>query len=335
VVYHQLSSLILPWPADWAALFGADRPLILEIGFGYGHFLRYLSRQYTDHNIIGLEISNHCLEKVERALSRGEMPNVRVVCSMAETALHHLFTPASIAQIHVNFPDPWFKSRHADRRLMQRDTLDAMVSRLAPGGRLFVATDILDYAEMSAELLAETPGLTNTLGSRWVHQRTEGVITKYEARAQREGRLCYYQVYRRSDQPAPPMPPIEELEMPHLVMQLPLALETLYTRFEPMEYSPSPETHIKVISAFRSGQAILFELYVREPTIDQHIAALLVLRDPPRESPGDQAPEYTLMLSTIGNPRPTQGIHHAIAHLGAWLAAQHPETRILQNKLRE
>src|SRR5690606_2264157 len=143
------------------------------------------------------------LNKVERWIERESISNARVIHATAQTALAHLFTPASLDQIHINFPDPWFKSRHEHRRLMQRDTLDALVNRLKPGGLLYLATDIVEYAEMSAELLAQTPGLDNLHETPWVHQIPGRVMTKYERKAVAAGRPCHYFAYRRNQQPTP------------------------------------------------------------------------------------------------------------------------------------
>src|SRR5262249_37513621 len=148
---------------------------------------------------------------------RAKHTNIRLIHAMAETALYHLFTPASIQQIHVNFPDPWFKTDHARRRLIQRDTLDAMVNRLAPSGTFYLATDILAYAEMARDLLQATPGLDNALPDSWVNDLPRRAITKYEAAARSEGRPCYYFVYRRNPTPAPDVPVIRDAEMPHVV----------------------------------------------------------------------------------------------------------------------
>jgi tRNA (guanine-N7-)-methyltransferase len=108
----------MPWPVPWGEVFGQERPLILDIGFGFGHSLAYLRRTRPDHNIIGLEVDNTCLRKAERRVERDEWDTVCIIRSFAETALHHLLMPASLREIHINFPDPWFKSRHAGRRLM-------------------------------------------------------------------------------------------------------------------------------------------------------------------------------------------------------------------------
>jgi tRNA (guanine-N7-)-methyltransferase len=323
---QKLSSLRLKWPTDWAELFGIARPLIVEIGFGYGTFLMHLARQNPEANVIGFEIANQCLRSVEGAIQRTGLENIRVIHSTAETALHHLFVPASIQQIHVNFPDPWFKKRHSHRRLMRRDMVDAMVNRLAPHGLFYLATDILDYAEMSAELLAATPGLTNLLDTVWTNDMPGRVITKYEGRARREGRTCYYFAYRRNDIPAPDVLMIEELDMSHLVFKSPLTLDEMLSPFVPVEHHAG-DIHINLLQGYRGKEVLLFEIFVKEPTIDQHVALIVS----PRKNPH----EYTLQLSSLGYPRVTQGLQKAVAILGEWLVKLHPEAEILNSKVKQ
>ena len=103
---QRLNSRSLAWPTDWEALFGAQRPLILEIGFGQGHFLLHLARQHPEANLVGLEISNRCLTRVERALERQGLTQVRVIHSSAETALRFLFMPASPQRGADQLPRP-------------------------------------------------------------------------------------------------------------------------------------------------------------------------------------------------------------------------------------
>jgi tRNA (guanine-N7-)-methyltransferase len=324
----KLDVMTLAWPTDWAALFGREKPLILEIGFGRGAFLLHLAQTYPDHNIIGIEISNRCLTDVERMLARHGVTNARVVFSMAETALRHLFVPASLEQVHINFPDPWFKTRHSHRRLMQRDTLDALISRLKPGGALYLATDIREYAEMSADLLRETRGLVNTLPTPWGDVLPGRIVTKYEATARREGRDCYYFVYRRDETPAPHVPVTEESPMPHFVFSSPLTLEDVEAHYaaQPLdELQPAPDTYIHIMRLWRSGRHLMFETHIREATIDQHMALVLSARDDG---------SYTVQMSTLGHPRPTEGVHHAVRALGAWLMAIKPGATVIVQKLQ-
>ena len=323
---YKLDSLTMAWPTDWTVLFGTSRPLILEIGFGQGTFLFHLARKYPEANIIGLEISNQCLVKAENTLQREQVANVRVIHSRAETALNHLFEPSSLWQVHINFPDPWFKRNHARRRLMQRDTLDALVSRLQPGGELYLATDILAYAEMSAELLQDTPGLDNLFDTPWVDAIPGRVTTKYEARARAEGRDCHYFAYRRNNLPAPDVPVIKDLEMPHLVFTTPLSLETMAERFEPFKHSEG-DIHVGFSAVFRGEHTLLFEIHVNEPTINQHTALLLTQRYGAEKT-------YTLQMGTFGHPRPTQGMHIAVSTLGNWLLSLHPEAQVVSQKVQ-
>ncbi|MBC7814395.1 MAG: tRNA (guanosine(46)-N7)-methyltransferase TrmB [Burkholderiales bacterium] len=329
---RKLNSSSLPWPTDWAELFGTARPLILEIGFGGGTFLLHLARQNPDANVIGLEIANRSLVRGEAAIERSRLTNVRAVHSMAETALHHLFTPASLSQIHINFPDPWFKRKHEGRRLMQRDTLNTMVNRLAPGGTLYLATDIIDYAEMSAALLADTPQLENTLDAAWVNAMTGRIVTKYELIAHLEGRKRYFFAYRRNAVPAPYIPVIEDLPMPHIVFHSPLELDAVFNQFADQDYAPdSDDTYISMMYVYRAPKVILFEVFVKEPTIEQRFAFLLMERftDDDQRKPD----EYTLRLSSLGHPRTTAGVHRAAALLSDWLLSLHPDTHVLEHKI--
>lgn len=326
---RKLNSQMLDWPTDWTALFGADRPLIVEIGFGHGAFLLHLARCHPDANVIGLEIANRSLVKTEGKVEREGIPNIRLIHSTAETALYHLFTPASIQQVHINFPDPWFKTDHAGRRLMQRDTLDAIVNRLMPGGDLYLATDILAYAEMANELLAQTPGLDNLLAQAWANSLPGRVVTKYEAIARREGRECYYFAYRRNDVPAPDVPVMKEVAMPHIVFSSPLTLEAMAERFEPQKQREG-DTSINLMNAYVGKEAMLVETHVGEPTITQHVALVVVIRPRP-DTPG--ASEYTIQVSTLGQPRATAGIHQAVRLLGDWAISLHPENRLVKEKV--
>ena len=325
-IIPKISSFTLPWPVDWTEIFGVERPLILDIGFGYGHTLEHLHKTQPKANIIGVEVDNFCLTKAEKAIVRKGMFNVRVVRSRAETALHHLFAPNSLSEIHINFPDPWFKLRHSARRLMQRDTLDAMVNRLARGGVLYLATDIVAYAQMSTELLENTPGLTNMHDTSWVDYLPGRIMTKYEKKARKAGRDCYYFAYQRNDIPGPDVPIVKEFEMPHIVISSPLMLEEFLEKFEPQDSYAIGETRIIFMDTYRNDNAILFELHVREPTIDQRLALVLTKRK--------QANEYTLKFNMLGTPRPTVGLHKAVGILGEILVGMHKDSKVLKSTVK-
>lgn len=319
----------LGWTTDWAAVFGAARPLLVEIGFGNGAFLVELAARHPDHNVIGLEIASKSLDKAQRKLSARGLGNACVVYSSAETALHHLFEPESVQAFYINYPDPWFKTRHAKRRLMQRDTLDALVSRLVVGGKLYLATDIVEYAEMSHALLSATPALTNLLDTAWVtHDPHRLITTKYEAKGLREGRTGHYFAYARNNHPAVDVPVLRELPMPHVILSTPQTPEELVKTFERVTFNPAPDVHVAIRDAYlsHSSRAVLYEAHVEEPTIEQHVAIMLM----PRGEPDS----YTLKYTTLGHPRITLGLHYATEQLGEWLVSRHPQARLLAKRTR-
>ena len=246
---------------------------------------------------------------------------MRVIHSSAETALRFLFTPASLSEVHVNFPDPWFRKRHGHRRLLQRDTLDLLVNRMQAGADLYLATDIREYAEMSHALLAATPGLDNQLAAPWTECLPGRVVTRYERVAGAEGRPCFFFVWRRNALPPPPAPTAKEFPMPHVVFSSPLSLQEMRARFQPLQLH-SEGTHINCGHVYLGERSLLFDVYVKEPGIDQHVALLLLER---QNRPG----EYTLQLGMFGHPRPTAGIHAATNAVADWLLGLHGDAVLL------
>ena len=87
--------------------------------------------------------------------------------------------------VHIYFPDPWPKSRHQRRRLFAPDSLDLVQGLLAPGGRLYFATDFLAYGEEVRRLLESHPGARVV-----VHEAPwpDGARTNYESKYLVEGR---------------------------------------------------------------------------------------------------------------------------------------------------
>lgn len=329
MIKRQLSILNLPWSPDWAQLFGAERPLILEVGFGNAEYLLHLAHTYPGHNIIGVEISTVSLEKAERKIGRLGIQNACAIHARGESALYHLFAPASLSQIHVNFPDPWFKERHAGRRFIQRDTLDLIVNRLRPGGLLYLATDIVEYAEMSHEILAQTPQLDNCLDMPYAHHLEGRITTKYEQKGFEEGRRGHYFLYRRNQQPAQPIPVYEELlPMPHMILTTPLKPSEVVERVQRTEFNDGADIHATLVDAYVNPQGrIVFEMHIAEPTLEQHTAIMML--------PHKAQDEYIVRYNTMGFPRPTLGMHHATAWLAEWIVSLHPQAKITARKVRE
>lgn len=157
----------------------------MEIGFGKGRYLLRRCLAEPERRFLGIEVAAkyHGLF-VERARRRGAA-NWIALRGDALYLLAAVLPRRFAAAVHVYFPDPWPKSRHQRRRLFDPETVDLVLGALAPGGRLWFATDFLEYGEKVADLLAGYPGLAvERLPGPW----PEGPRTNYEAKYEAEGR---------------------------------------------------------------------------------------------------------------------------------------------------
>ncbi len=122
----------------------AGRRFEIEIGCGNGHFLTEYARDLGDAVLLGIDLKPERCEKAAHKARRLGLERVLIVCGRAEALVEGL-APAAVDAFHLYFPDPWPKSRHRRRRFLRMPQLEALHSRLKPGGRIYFATDFFDY----------------------------------------------------------------------------------------------------------------------------------------------------------------------------------------------
>lgn len=169
---------------DLARWFGREAPLVLDVGFGNGAATVSLAEQLPDHNVLGVERYKPGHAQLLHSIEARGLDNVRLLRADATGVLDRL-PPGSLAMVRVLFPDPWPKTRHHKRRLVNLWTLSQIAERLCVGGVLHVATDDANYAEAIAGSFADEPRLVALPAERSVPSRP---TTAFEARAQRAGR---------------------------------------------------------------------------------------------------------------------------------------------------
>ncbi len=153
---------VVPYP--WAEAFGRDAPRTLEIGFNRGRFLRELAEWFPERDHVGVEIRRRYAWRVAHEMGLDAGPrNVRVVWGDAKLVAPALFSAGSVADIHVNFPDPWWKKKHAKRRLVDDDFSAQLAALLVPGGSIWVKSDVQAIADEISEALAAIPTLTGPI----------------------------------------------------------------------------------------------------------------------------------------------------------------------------
>jgi tRNA (guanine-N7-)-methyltransferase len=155
---------VLPYanaPLDLDATFGRRAPRVLEIGFGMGGATADVATALPGTDFIGIEVHPPGVGALLQRLEERQLSNVRIFQHDAVEVLRDMVPPASLAGVHIWFPDPWHKKRHHKRRLIQPAFVATLVRHLAPGGYLHCATDWQPYAEQMLEVLSAEPGLRN------------------------------------------------------------------------------------------------------------------------------------------------------------------------------
>jgi tRNA (guanine-N7-)-methyltransferase len=180
---------VLPFaaaPLDFTALFGRAAPVVLEIGFGMGDATAEIARRLPGTDFLGVEVHPPGVGALLRQIGAHGLTNLRIVQHDAVEVLAAMVPPASLAGIHIFFPDPWHKKRHHKRRLIQPGFVAALCQRLAPGATLHCATDWEPYAQQMLEVLSAEPLLANTAAG-YAPRPDVRPLTKFEARGRSLG----------------------------------------------------------------------------------------------------------------------------------------------------
>lgn len=151
-------------PRDLAATYGRVAPVVLEIGFGNGEQLHAAARADPATDFLGIEVHGPGVGRLLNAAAADGLANLRVMRHDAVEVLRDEIGEGALAQLRVWFPDPWHKTRHHKRRLIQPAFTALAASRLARGGVLHLATDWQDYATHMLAVLDACPALRNTAG---------------------------------------------------------------------------------------------------------------------------------------------------------------------------
>ena len=205
----------LPAVLSSQTLFGNDMPLELEVGSGKGLFIQTESERHPDHNYFGIEIARKYAAHAAARLARRNRVNAKMLAGDAGPLFARVNPDApsalpriadgSLEAVHVYFPDPWWKKRHRKRRVLSDTNIREFSRTLQTGGRLHFWTDVLDYFELTVELIAE---ITPELGVPLPEVQRESTHdldyhTHFERRSRQFGIPVYRVCYRKRDRTAP------------------------------------------------------------------------------------------------------------------------------------
>ena len=178
---------VLPFknaPLDLNVIFGRSAPRVLEIGFGMGGATAAVAAAMPGTDFIGIEVHPPGIGALLKEIGERGLSNLRIVQEDAVAVLAQMVPLASLAGVHLWFPDPWHKKRHHKRRLVQPAFVAALVRHLQPGGYLHLATDWQPYAEQMLQVLQGEAALVNGSGgaSGYAPRPDWRPLTKFEQR---------------------------------------------------------------------------------------------------------------------------------------------------------
>lgn len=156
---HEAEKFAGRWNSD---VFRREGPLFLEIGTGYGHFMREFTERHPEVNFVGLDYRFKRSFNLVKNLAKRDIANFRYLRARGER-VHFLFGEGELDGIFYFFPDPWPKARHQKKRLFQLPFLEMAHRSLKEGGTIWVKTDHDDYAQQMLEVLENQ----NFFSIRW------------------------------------------------------------------------------------------------------------------------------------------------------------------------
>ena len=129
---HYRETDDLPKPLDRTLLFERHAPLEIEVGSGKGLFLATASQANPEHDFLGIEVARKYAHFTAARLKKLGATNAMIACGDALAVFRDRVEDSTLAAVHVYFPDPWWKKRHRQRRVLNESFLTDIERTLHP-----------------------------------------------------------------------------------------------------------------------------------------------------------------------------------------------------------
>lgn len=179
-----------------------SRPLIIEIGFGMGTATWQIAKNNPQNEYLGIEVHGPGVGTLLMSIVQNEVTNLKLIQHDAVEVLKKMVPDNTITGFHIYFPDPWHKTKHHKRRLIQNEFVNLLVTKLKIGGYIHFATDWEHYAMWALNIFRQNNLLQNQSQTNDFIPRPEfRPLTKFEMRGLKLGHGIWDLMFIKMDGP--------------------------------------------------------------------------------------------------------------------------------------
>ncbi|WP_066378378.1 MULTISPECIES: tRNA (guanosine(46)-N7)-methyltransferase TrmB [unclassified Anabaena] len=186
---------------EWEKLYhNMKQPLHLDIGCARGRFVLQMAQIEPTWNFLGLEIREPLVIEANRLAAELGLTNLHYLFCNANNSLKVLLSslpPGILQRVTIQFPDPWFKTRHAKRRVVQPELVADLANYVAVGGVVFLQSDMEFLAVEMCDRFAENPAFQRVGTGEWLPENPLSVATEREIATQNKGEPVYRALFER------------------------------------------------------------------------------------------------------------------------------------------
>ncbi|MBH8555472.1 tRNA (guanosine(46)-N7)-methyltransferase TrmB [Nostocaceae cyanobacterium CENA357] len=188
-------------PLEWGKIYAKpNQPLHLDIGCAKGQFLLNMAKIETNWNFLGLEIREPLVIEANKLRGESSLTNLHYLFCNVNNSLLSLLSSlpkGTLQRVTIQFPDPWFKNRHAKRRVVQPELVEELANYLAVGGIVLLQSDMEFIAVEMRDRFADNPAFQKIGTQEWLDKNPLPVPTEREINTQKKGELVYRALFER------------------------------------------------------------------------------------------------------------------------------------------
>ena len=165
-LWETLGIDMSPMSLDFSSTFPDANEVIVEIGFGMGEATVEIAKSLPETGFLAIDVHQPGIGKLLSAIEENGISNIRVMDEDAHLILQNMIPDSSLNGVHLFFPDPWPKTRHHKRRIVNENFIALVASKLKTGGSIHMATDWAPYAVWMKERFDRSPLFTGGIVER-------------------------------------------------------------------------------------------------------------------------------------------------------------------------